>query len=269
MDNSKRCSKCKTCQPNNNFGNKTNGTEYKTCVKCRTQDKNKKNDTDTNNNSIIKTSVCLPSCYDPFKCIHDKKCRNHGKQCLNIKLKPFLNLHEVIYTCRMYGFKVLQLPDGVTKIPISWSDIQRCEERIDHVHHLIETTKSIIVVKCNNEFNLLKDLYLDSLPDEIGQHVQKTYPCIVLNFAYKNKRVSMVLDKCNTIEHFVSFNKIQHNRKCDICLNKTKHFVNCYRCDKRYCTNCFHSLQSLTCPFCQYDIFEHRVNLQNLYTVTM
>ena len=52
MDNSKRCSKCKTCQPNNNFGNKTNGTEYKTCVKCRTKDKNKNNDTDTNNNSI-------------------------------------------------------------------------------------------------------------------------------------------------------------------------------------------------------------------------
>ena len=72
-----------------------------------------------------------------------------------------------------------------------------------------------------------------------------------------------------SLSGFVSFNKTQHNRKCDICLNKTKHFVNCYRCDKRYCTNCFHSLQSLTCPFCQYDIFEHHINLQNLYTVTM
>ena len=78
MDNSKRFNKCKTCQTKNDVGTKTNGIEYKTCVKCRMQDKNKNNDTDTNDHSIIETSICLPSCYDPFKCIHDKNCRNHG-----------------------------------------------------------------------------------------------------------------------------------------------------------------------------------------------
>ena len=72
-----------------------------------------------------------------------------------------------------------------------------------------------MVVRCNNEYDLLEDLYIDALPDEVCQHVKNSYPCIVINFTY-NKRVSMLLDKCNTVEHVVSFNKIQHNRRCDV-----------------------------------------------------
>lgn len=261
----KRCSRCKVIKDESCFGYKKNGDAYKTCFKCRS--KNTDNDTHTSasSNTVIKNRKCLVTCYDPYKCIHDKQCKNAGLSCIDLKCKPFLDFNDVVYTCQEYGYNVLKLQPRMITLPLTQHAVENCGRVLDMMEYKIKHTKAMIVVKYNNDYDFVTDYFMESLPDEARMDAHKYYPCVIVKFKDKNQISVIVLRTCNSFEHFFTTNKLKHARKCNICFEKTRDYRNCYRCEHKFCSTCVKSMSSLTCPYCNYDIIEHHCNMMNLY----
>ena len=126
----------------------------------------------------------------------------------------------------------------------------------------------MLVVNYNNSGDYIADYFLDTLPCNVRKDAYTNYPCVIVKYKHQNRILTSVMRTCNTFNHFFTNNKLKHSRRCDICLEKTKHFKNCYRCEHRCCSNCIKSMSSLVCPFCNYDILEHHCNMMNLYEIT-
>ena len=261
----KRCSRCKVTKSSDCFGNKKNGEEYKTCIKCRS-----KNNTNTvDNTTPIKTNKCLLSCYDPYRSIHDKKCKHFGTSCINMKYKPFLNYLDIIDTISgEYGYRERPLPIGLTTIPLTFKDIEDCRNAIDDIDFEISLSKTMCVVKYDGGYDFIKDMFIETLSEEARYDVNKHCPCYIVKFRHQSNMYTLVLRNCNSFKHFFIRNKLKHARKCNLCLEKTRNFMNCYRCGNKCCNMCVRKLRSLTCPFCNYDIIEHHCNMSNLYDIS-
>ena len=79
---------------------------------------------------------------------------------------------------------------------------------------------------------------MDTLPDDVRKDSNRYYPCVILKYRHPNKILTSVMRVCNSFNDLFTIEKLKHSRRCDICLDKTKHFNNCYRCDHRCCSNC-------------------------------
>ena len=262
---SKRCSKCKVIRDVTCFGIKRNGEEYKTCIKCRSKNK----DTAAHNTSPLKTNRCLPSCYDPYKCIHDKACKNFGLSCINLNYKPFLNYLDVIDTiCGEYGYCERPLPKGPTKMPLTFNAIEYCRDSIGDIDYEVQNYKTTCIVKYDGAYDFMTDMFMESLSPQARDYAFDCRPCVVVKFHHKGDICTLILNSCNSFEYFFTKNKLKNPKRCDICLEKTRYFMNCYRCGNRCCEMCLRSMSSLTCPYCNYDIVEHHCNMCNLYDIT-
>lgn len=257
----KRCSRCKTTKDVSNFGHKKNGDEYKTCLKCRC-----KNNTTTIDNTIpLKNHKCLVTCYDPYRCIHDSKCTNFGSSCINLKYKPFLNHLDIVQTISSeYGYSVRPLP---TITPSTIEEVQDCYSNLELIDLAVKHTKTMCVVKYDKHHNFMKDIFIGTLDPQTQHDANKHNPCVIVKFRHQTNIHTLVLRNCNSFKHFFTHHKIQHMRKCNICLENSKKFMSCYRCPKRCCETCVKKFESLTCPFCNYDILQHHCNMCNLYDI--
>ena len=109
---------------------------------------------------------------------------------------------------------------------------------------------------------------MDTLPDDARMDANVNFSCVIVKYRHENKMLTSILRVCNSFNHFFRTNKLKHSRRCDICLDETKHLKRCYRCEHKCCSNCIDTMSPLGCPFCNYDILEHHCNMRNLYEIT-
>ena len=111
-------------------------------------------------------------------------------------------------------------------------------------------------------------VFTENLPPEIKNDANRNFPCVILKFRNDNQIFTYVMKTCNSLNYFLAPNKLKNPKRCKICYEKTKHFRSCFRCNKKICSNCVKSLQNLKCPFCQYDILEHSIEMNKLYDMS-
>ncbi len=78
---------------------------------------------------------------------------------------------------------------------------------------------------------------------------------------------TIVMCNVNTFGNLFIECKFKHPRRCFCCLEKNKHRLNCFRCDKDICYACFLKLDKLVCSHCNYNIMEHSLHMDKLYEV--
>ena len=64
----------------------------------------------------------------------------------------------------------------------------------------------------------------------------------------------------NIFKDFVSTEKLENQRRCNICNHKKKCFRKCFQCQEKYCVDCFnhyHIMRMKRCPYCRYEFPNH------------
>ena len=77
MNCTKYCSKCRKYKPDDNYGLKKYGTEYRTCMTCRNKQPPTSSSTTSSASSSIRPTNCLPGCVNPNDGLHHKRCPNY------------------------------------------------------------------------------------------------------------------------------------------------------------------------------------------------
>jgi hypothetical protein len=267
------CSKCH-CKYNNDelnlkryFGYKRIGDRYKTCIKCRTRKpviSSSSSSTDTPPVielplKITTTSLCLKSCSNPLNGIHDMVCKNKGRKVYDTKFNSFLNEEEVIETCKRYGYKNIQLPKE--------GNVFMLEDDLEDVFYHLHDRKKICVFTYSDDCSYVVEEFTNMLYkyDYLEERVMSgnIIVCMLIDGRIK----TVVMCNVNTFDSLFIECKLKHSRRCFCCLEKNKHRLNCFRCDKDICYDCFLKLDKLVCPHCNYNIIEHSLHMDNLYEV--
>ena len=87
----------------------------------------------------------------------------------------------------------------------------------------LRNSKSIVGVKYNL-CDHITDYVIDTLPSDVRKDLNKSYPCVVVKYRHHNRISTSVMRVCNSFNHFFTTNKLNHFRRCDICLDKATHF---------------------------------------------
>ena len=280
MNVTKRCSKCRKYKPDDNYGQKKNGTEYRTCMTCR----NKQPPTPATASSN-QSNVCLPGCVNPTAGLHHCQCPNYvparnsnevletntsntdkfvwKKGFLNTKpeTKPepptLVRLNTSTYkdicsTLACYGIEVYTKDDVHIRF-FDQSDFMPIEYRLQSTNSVFIYQVSYPPKSC--EISFCADILGCRIPPE-----EIKRPLLYIKFHENKLDQHLFTPYINVLANYVHTDKEKNRKRCNICQRKKKCFRVCYRCKERYCADCFYNLHDTSmkpCPYCRYSFSEH------------
>ena len=275
MNVTKRCSKCRKYKPDDNYGLKKNGTEYRTCMTCR----NKQPPTPASSSSS--QSVSDPNLEEVFalnRGIAEREAQRTNERSSNVEnsivwKKGFLNTkpktehkpktpirtntstyEEICSTLEYYGIKVYTKDDIYLKY-FNPFDFKPLAYKLHHKNSVfmfqlscpptydeISFCEDILRIKCSS-FELKEPSLLIMYNDDEEEPTKMIFTPYV-----------------NVLANYVHTDKQKNHKRCNICQQKKKRFRVCYRCNDKYCVECFHKLHDTSmksCPYCRYSFREH------------
>ena len=176
-----------------------------------------------------------------------------------LNLRPFVDISHIKYTFEQYGYKTILV--GNDPIAQSWMYNPII------IESMLLKTKSVIVINYVEWGNEFHDYVINKIDPEMLDYVLDHAPCVICAFSHKFKIITCGMKYCNSFEHFFKISKLPHIRRCCLCCEKERKFVNCFRCDNRLCLTCFQKCPNLICPYCNYDIQEHSEYMDKLYAL--
>lgn len=281
MENvTKRCSKCRKFKPDDNYGLKKNGTEYRTCMTCR-----KKQPPTSASASSSPSNVCLPGCVNPTAGLHHCRCPNYvstrdtnevfetntsntdkfvwKKGFLNTKPKrepaPLTPIRtqkctyeDIHTTLEYYGIKVYTRDDIYLRYFDPY-DFEPIAQRLYHTNSVFMCQISFPPRSCEISF-CAEVLRMRIPPEKIKE------PLLIIKFYEDELSQKIFTPYVNVLANYVHTAKEKNRKRCTICQEKRKCFRVCHRCKDRYCVECFHNLHDKSmkpCPYCRYSFIEH------------
>lgn len=276
MNVTKRCSKCRKYQSDDNYGLKKNGSEYRTCVTCRKKQPPVSSTTllASSTSSSSRPTNCLPGCINPNDGLHHKRCPNyipptHVEDNLVWK-KGFLNtankdiakaplvrpntctFSEICDTLKHYGIQVYTKNDIYIKT-CSYLDFVPIIAKL-------KQTKSVFIYELSYPSKMAETEFCMEVLEARFKGTMSEPKLIITMFDGSDNLISTFIPYINIYKDFVYVEKLKNHRRCNICKSKTKCFRICSRCNDKYCKDCFTNYNTdrmKPCPYCKYSFTEH------------
>ena len=85
--------------------------------------------------------------------------------------------------------------------------VEKCGCIIGMMENRIRHTKSMLVVKYNNDYDFITDCFMETLPDDVRMDANKNYPCVIVKYRHHNKILTSIMRVCNSFDHVFITNK--------------------------------------------------------------
>ena len=238
--------------------------------------------------------MCLPSCVNPSAGLHHHQCVNFTPppnfyeaqqklkeevQRMRERLDEITKQQEMItneakiteedYTARVPFYELKDVIRTFQSYMYSIYSLQRQHGFVQWMRHdMLLNSKSVLIFEYDkNNVDHATLLYFKHMNPSVLQIANARSPCVILEMVVDGVLKTMVMGHGNVYDGFIKHLTIKHRRRCDICLQKARRFVVCFRCEHRYCVDCFDKINKMTCPFCNYTLTDHENYLNDLYMV--
>ena len=130
------------------------------------------------------------------------------------------------------------------------------KEKYDNEEHILTTLNyTICHYKYRKYVSRFEKFGHAILKSMIKKHeIMYLYHCNLFLIPLTNNKISYIQNKKGHLQFLINEDK---KAVCDICYsNKTK-FLNCYRCKKEFCFDCYKKSKLYSCMFCRYTLDDH------------
>lgn len=124
--------------------------------------------------------------------------------------------------------------------------------------HYINWRKSVFIDTIDNKED--QEFYKGAFGIDTKRRMMYGSYIIILANLKTNYLEAFILRRINYVSKYLSKVYTEEKTECNICYNDVNTLYSCYRCNYKYCDDCYnkyHEKKGNKCPHCSYTLYDH------------